>query len=202
MTRPIDVNKLVRFHRDSVGRWHAEPVAVVSQDPLWSRIGENHARNFELWHEEDKARDPGSDDSAIATVKRTIDRLNQQRNDAIERIDELLIAALAAEVRQARTDVPLNSESVGSIIDRLSILSLKNYHMQEEAERADAEEAHRRQCRSKLEILQTQRTDLAECLEALQDDLASGRRRIKVYRQMKMYNDPSMNPVLYRKAGS
>ncbi|MBI3993370.1 MAG: DUF4254 domain-containing protein [Candidatus Lambdaproteobacteria bacterium] len=196
----IDVPRLVDFHERSVARWHRTPVAVDEREPLWLRVAENHARNFELWHEEDKARDPHADDGDIAAVKRAIDRLNQQRNDAIERIDETVLAMLAARHVSA-PEAPLHSETVGTIVDRLSILSLRVYHMDEEARRADADAAHRANCAAKLAVLQTQRRDLADCLHALQRDLLGGARRIKVYRQMKMYNDPSLNPVLYGKTG-
>ena len=192
-TAPIDVDKLVRFHDDAVVRWHGSPVSVTAESPLWGAIGENHARNFELWHEEDKARDPQADDAEIAAVKRAIDRLNQQRNDAIERIDELLLA----ELGDLPPEAPLNSETVGSIVDRLSIVSLKVFHMEEQTQRRDAAETHRRQCTEKLAVLRVQQRDLAGALAALLRDLLAGTRRIRIYRQMKMYNDPSLNPAIY-----
>lgn len=191
---PIDVDKLLRFHNDAVVRWHEAPVSVAAENPLWQAIGENHARNFELWHEEDKARDPQAGDGEIAAVKRAIDRLNQQRNDAIERIDELLLA----ELGELPPEAPLNSETVGSIVDRLSIVSLKVYHMDEQTRRTDVDDAHRRQCAEKLAVLRVQQGDLAGALALLLRELAAGTRRIRVYRQMKMYNDPSLNPAVYR----
>ena len=201
MTTPvlIDVPRLLAFHERSVARWHQEPPAPDEREPLWQRVGENHARNFALWHEEDKARDPHADEREIAAVKRAIDRLNQQRNDAIERIDETVLALLA-ERKVTAPAAPLHSETVGAIVDRLSILSLKVFHMGEEARRPEADAAHRAKCSDKLVVLRTQLRDLADCLHALQADLLAGTRRIKVYRQMKMYNDPSLNPVLYGKS--
>ena len=196
----IDVPALVTRQDDLVTRWHGEPVAHAESAPLLNAALDNHARNFELWHEEDQARDPKAGDAVIARVKRAIDGLNQARNDAMERVDEAVLAALGGVSPGAAT-LPHNSESVGSIVDRLSILSLKIFHMREQTERRDADAAHREACRAKLAVLSEQRGDLAEALAALLGDLRAGRKRFKVYRQMKMYNDPSLNPVLYGKEG-
>jgi hypothetical protein len=202
MAALIDVARLVTLHDGAVERWHAQPVAVGESEPLWREIQTNHARNFELWHEEDQARDPDAPDAVIARVKRAIDRLNQARNDAMERIDETVRSSLGAGSAGEAATVdarPLHSETVGSIVDRLSILSLKIFHMREQAERPDADAEHRRTCAAKLAVLLEQRGDLAAALAALADDLAAGRKRFKVYRQMKMYNDPALNPVLHKR---
>ena len=193
----LDVDRLVKLQADCVERWHSEAVGNAEAAPPWSLILENHGRNFELWHEEDQARDKRASDAVIAQVKRNIDRTNQQRNDAIERIDEYLLSELAARGVRTPEDAPLNSETAGNIVDRLSILALKVFHMREETVRRDVDEAHREKCRVRLAVLEAQRIDLAASLRALLHDLANGTRRLKVYRQMKMYNDPTLNPVLY-----
>ncbi|MBI4081660.1 MAG: DUF4254 domain-containing protein [Candidatus Lambdaproteobacteria bacterium] len=198
---PPPVAELARLQLDAAARWHAEPIAYAEDGSLRSWTLANHACNFRLWHEEDKARDRGAGDGEIARVKRAIDALNQRRNDAVERIDELVLAGLERRGLEragaAAAEAPLHSETVGAMLDRLSILALKVYHMREQAERVDAGAAHRRTCAARLAILEEQRQDLAECLRGLVDDLWAGRKRFKVYRQMKMYNDPDLNPVLY-----
>jgi hypothetical protein len=194
----LDVDRLVRLHESSVERWHTVAITHDEREPLWKLVLLNHAFNFQLWHEEDKARDPRASDTQIANVKRNIDKWNQQRNDAVERIDEFLVGALAQAGVTAAPDAPLNTETPGSAVDRLSILSLKVFHMREEAGRKDADAAHREKSAGRLAILLQQRADLSASLAALVKDIGAGRKRLKLYRQMKMYNDPTMNPVLYR----
>jgi len=196
----LDVDRLLERQALCVERWHAEAVLNAETAAPWRDVLDNHARNFELWHEEDRARDPHADDRVIAQVKRNIDRLNQQRNDAIERLDEWLTGQLNARGMRAPADAPLNSETAGSIVDRLSILALKVFHMREQTRRADVEAAHVEKCRARLAVLETQRADLAASLRMLLRDVAQGRRRLPTYRHMKMYNDPSLNPVLYGRA--
>lgn len=193
----LDVDRLLDRQTACVERWHAAPVQNPETAAPWRDVLDNHGRNFELWHEEDRARDPRADDRVIAQVKRSIDRLNQQRNDAIERMDEWLAGELSARGIRAAADAPLNSETVGSIVDRLSILALKVFHMREQTARTDVDAAHLEKCRARLAILETQRADLAGSLRALLRDLVQGRKRLPAYRHMKMYNDPSLNPVLY-----
>lgn len=149
------------------------------------------------WHFEDIIRDPHIDPVEALALKRRIDRSNQDRTDLVEQIDSYF--------RQQYSDVSvlpdarLNTESPAWAIDRLSILALKIYHMKEQAERADASDEHRRNCQQKLAVLLEQQRDLSTAIDQLLDDIQSGRKYMKVYRQMKMYNDPSTNPVLYKK---
>jgi Protein of unknown function (DUF4254) len=175
--------------------YSAEQSAGGQQDWL-AAVARQHRANFELWHIEDEARAPGATDKEIAEVKRRIDRTNQRRNDLAEELDERLIQWLATR-SLPRPEAPLHSESPGLVIDRLSILALKIYHTREEAARHDAPEGHvERNCR-RLEILEEQRADLARCLDTLWNETLAGTRRFKMYRQLKMYNDPSLNPAIY-----
>jgi hypothetical protein len=162
---------------------------------LWEAIAENHRHNCALWAQEDLARRRSVPDSEIAANKRAIDTHNQKRNDAIERIDELLLRCL--EPVELDPDARLSSETAGAMIDRLSILSLKIHHMRLQTGREEVDENHRQSCREKLGRLMEQRTDLAACLDRLLDEAQRGTARFKVYRQFKMYNDPRLNPALY-----
>ncbi len=164
--------------------------------PLQEALLALHRANFDLWHEEDKARDPAATDAQIAQVKRNIDRLNQQRNDMAEECDQLLLGLLAPMGLPAES-APLHSETPGLMLDRLSILTLKLYHTEEEANRHGSPQGHRERNLDRLLLLRTQRQDLAGCLDALWSETLLGSRRFKLYRQLKMYNDPSLNPVLY-----
>ena len=196
--------KLLERQLKEVEQWHEE----VPQDDssgsadFPSLVSTQHQVNFELWHQEDLARDPDVSDSKIAEVKRAIDVLNQRRNDLIEQLDQFLVNVLSRENVNTTHQTELNSETPGSMIDRLSINALKIYHMNEEIQREDVAESHRKKCFGKLCVLQEQREDLRQCLDKLLVDLSVGKKRLKVYQQMKMYNDESLNPVLYWKGES
>jgi cell division protein FtsB len=199
----LDASSITELQDQTTAQWHSprsvEPLIVREGGSanLKELIRAQHRANFDLWHEEDKARDPASSEAGIAAVKRAIDRLNQRRNDLVEQIDGLLLEELASAFT-AHPEAPLHSETPGLMIDRLSILALKIYHTGEEAERASATEEHRAKNRARLALLEEQRSDLAAALAVLSDEMASGRRRFKLYRQMKMYNDPELNPVIYK----
>ena len=147
------------------------------------------------WHLEDIIRDPDIDPSAALAVKRRIDRSNQDRTDLVEAIDSYF-----RQYYQSVKPLPearLNTESPAWAVDRLSILALKIYHMQEQVERKDAEPEHIQKCKAKLDVLKEQQKDLSLAIDQLLEDIEAGRKYMKVYRQMKMYNDPSTNPILY-----
>ena len=147
------------------------------------------------WHYEDIIRDPHIDPVEALSLKRRIDRSNQDRTDLVEAIDSYF-----RQYYQSVKPLPearLNTESPAWAVDRLSILALKIYHMQEQVERKDAEPEHIQKCKAKLDVLQEQQKDLSLAIDQLLEDIEAGRKYMKVYRQMKMYNDPSTNPILY-----
>ena len=149
------------------------------------------------WHFEDIIRDPAIDPAAALVLKRRIDKSNQDRTDLVERIDSYFLTVYR-DVKPA-PDATINTESPAWAIDRLSILALKIYHMRLEAERTDASDEHRQKCGAKLRVLLEQQRDLSQAITQLLDDIAAGRKYMKVYKQMKMYNDTDTNPVLYAK---
>jgi len=162
---------------------------------VWRWIETNHRCNSMLWDEEDQARRRDVADASIAANKRAIDGFNQRRNDAIEKVDEALLLRLEGIV--PAPNAWHNSESAGSMIDRLSILSLKTFHMHAQAMRDDATEEHRAACHAKHARLQLQRADLGCCLDTLLASAIEGRAYWRIYRQYKMYNDAALNPYLY-----
>ena len=148
------------------------------------------------WHYEDIIRDPQIDPVAALTLKRKIDASNQVRTDMVEYIDSYFLQKYS-DVK-VKSDAKINTESPAWAFDRLSILALKIYHMQEEATREEASQDHRDKCQAKLNILLEQRTDLSTAIEELIIDIENGDKFMKVYKQMKMYNDDDLNPVLYQ----
>jgi hypothetical protein len=149
------------------------------------------------WHLEDLIRDPHIDLAEALALKRRIDHSNQDRTDLVEEIDSYF-RQLYSNVTPL-PDARLNTESPAWAVDRLSILALKIWHMQEQVERKDATEEHRQRCKEKLDVLLEQQVDLSTAIDQLLEDIEQGRKYMKVYRQMKMYNDASTNPVLYQK---
>lgn len=187
-------------HRYTV-MWDAGEQSESPSDVFDALVTEQHRRNYDLWHEEDKAREPNADDAVIAQVKRNIDALNQQRNDMVTEIDIFLEESIFPAHNDSK-QLPWNSETVGSIIDRLSIASLKLFHMHEQTERMDASKEHIENCKQKKFQLAIQRQDLAKSLQQLLNDIEAGNKQNKLYRQFKMYNDPSLNPKIYGKPSS
>lgn len=206
----VSAEKIVALQDRRTQAWHGKPDAEGSGAALESGgdknaaagwlelVSRQHRANFDLWHIEDEARAPGATDAEIAAVKRRIDKTNQLRNDLIEEMDGMLLGWLESRGRP-NPAAPLHSEPPGMIVDRLSILALKIYHTREEAARVDAPAGHAGRNRSRLAILEEQRADLAGCLDALWRDTLDGSCRFKLYRQLKMYNDPLLNPSIYGK---
>lgn len=148
------------------------------------------------WHHEDIIRIPELETVTFINTKRTIDRLNQQRVDLVEKLDDLFWAYF---VPMMNTEAPINSETPAWLLDRLSILRLKIWHMREQTEREDADPAHINTCKAKLAVLLDQSNDICVCYNQLHNEIIEGKRRFKLYKQMKMYNDASLNPQLYNK---
>ncbi|GGH13605.1 DUF4254 domain-containing protein [Silvibacterium dinghuense] len=194
----LDASAVTALQDATTAAWHGEATGypLKPANELMAAVLELHRANFELWHIEDQARVPGASDRQIAETKRAIDKVNQRRNDLAEQTDVRLLETLEAH-GLPRAAAELHSESPGLMLDRLSILALKIYHTREEVQRENAPEGHRQRNEIRLAVLLTQRDDLAGCLGALWQNILSGERRFKVYRQMKMYNDPSLNPAVY-----
>lgn len=195
----IDVEEITRLHQTAVRQWHQGEIDNGYEGFL-HLVCRQHEQNYRLWHQEDIARSPDVADAELAQVKRNIDQLNQQRNDLIEQLDDYLIAELGTAGVRPRPEAPLNTETPGSAIDRLSILALRIFHMQQQTGRADAGPEHLAKAAARLEVLYEQQADLCQSLRELLEDVFSGRKRLKIYRQFKMYNDPTMNPYLYQAA--
>jgi len=207
----LSATQIVELHDSFTREWHIDPNPpdpLLLNPPLATTLGvwagmiaAHHRANFDLWHIGDEARTPGASDAVLAGVKRRIDSTNQRRNDLAEQLDRTLLADLAPR-GLPNPDAPLHSEPPGLMIDRLSILALKIFHTREEVDRAAdnpaAPSGHAQRNQERLAILEDQRADLARCLDDLWQSTLAGSRRFKLYRQLKMYNDPSLNPAIYR----
>lgn len=196
-------NNCYKVFEDTVELYHKYDDVDAKVDNPYEAGTLNHtlfAKNWidaVQWHLEDIIRDPAIDPVAALALKRRIDKSNQDRTDMVEELDTYFREKYA-DVKVA-SDATINTESPAWAMDRLSILALKIYHMQAETARTDASSEHLTKCRAKLEVLLEQRKDLTTAIDQLLDEIAAGRKYMKVYRQMKMYNDPATNPVLYAK---
>lgn len=197
---PVAAGALADWFGQLVSRWHSEE-PLVTETGLRGTIEELHCVNYRLWHEEDSARAPAATDETIAAVKRAIDRSNQSRNDLIERVDGQLIDLISLRATCVDSGALAATETPGAAIDRLSILELRRYHMREQAQRESATPDHQARAAARMEVLDRQRAHLIESLDELLGDIFRGRRPLRVFRQMKMYNDPAMNPYLYSADG-
>lgn len=192
----IGNNKIVEYHDSCHAShlWPKDSPVIHEKNSIWYWIQKNHKYNCQLWDEEDMARRTDVDDSDIAINKRNIDRFNQKRNDAIESIDEKILDRLV-NIKVA-DGAWFNSETAGSIIDRLSIVSLKVLNMGIQANRSDVDTNQNEDAKNKKERLIIQRNDLLFCLNQLLQGASHGKSFYRIYRQFKMYNDPKMNPYL------
>ena len=193
--------ELAALHDRATNLWHDQTRANPDNLPLdgqslLATVLAQHRANFDLWHVEDRARTPNATDADIAQVKRAIDGFNQTRNDLAEQCDTMLLDVLGPS-NLPNQSAELNSESPGLMIDRLSILALKIFHTQEEIHRPAAPPGHAERNRERLALLTEQRNDLVACLDQLWSEVLAGTRRFKLYRQLKMYNDPTLNPAVY-----
>jgi hypothetical protein len=204
----IDVSIVNEFHIASVSRWHKEPIDQPYGDPMLAVesvgnplaiICQQHQFNYLLWHEEDIARSTDVSDAQIAQVKRNIDKYNQARNDWIEKVDDWITADLERKGILPAPDAKLNTETPGSATDRLSIMALRIYHLEEQLERTGIDQAHIEKVSHRLAVCRMQFADLSNSLRELLADIYAGNKKHKTYRQMKMYNDPSLNPYLYNR---
>lgn len=192
----LDVNKLLKLQEKCVADWH-NSLELKETGAPWNFIEENMKWNFMLWHEEDIARITDIDPMRIVEAKRNIDKFNQARNNSMEKIDEWILNWLDAnKIGQGSR---IHSETPGMMTDRLAIMALKHYHMIEETLREDAGAEHIEKCRLKAKVIAEQIADLSEALTMVLHELKTSVLRFKVYRQFKMYNDPSLNPELYKR---
>ncbi len=187
--------------RESISDYHAQDhVDAVKPEKYEGLQALLYLKNWidtVQWHLEDIIRDPSIDPAELVAIKRRIDASNQHRTDTVEQIDEWLFQSL--KDTKPLENAKLNSETPAWLLDRMSILQLKIYHFAEQLRREDAGESHLNSVRQKLYILQVQEADLAQAYDELIDDLRSGHKYMKLYKQMKMYNDPDLNPIFYAK---
>lgn len=192
----VDVQSIISLQTQKVIDWHQNPINN-DQTGFLETVCTQHSFNYQLWHEEDIARSPDVSDQQIAEVKRSIDRFNQQRNDWIEKLDDQIASMVTQAGVDVADDAQLNTETPGSAIDRLSIMSLRLYHLDEQLQRPDASQSHRQSVQQKINVCKLQQSELAKSLQQLIDAIAAGTKRHLTYRQFKMYNDPTLNPYLY-----
>ncbi|MFN0050361.1 MAG: DUF4254 domain-containing protein [Cytophagales bacterium] len=190
---------VIDIFKQSIAGWHrnlAQVDGAFHENSIESLLWNKAQIDTIQWHEEDEIRRKDIAADTFIAHKRNIDRLNQIRTDTVEKIDDF-IYDLYKSINKKQT-ARMNSETPAWLIDRMSILELKIFHMREQTERKDVDQAHIEACETKLSVLLEQETDMARCLDELLDEVSKGERYFKVYRQMKMYNDKSLNPSLYR----
>ncbi|MFC2062176.1 DUF4254 domain-containing protein [Elusimicrobiota bacterium] len=197
MKQDITSQKIIALQAEIVERAHNDAFFNEVEGDFLKAVADNMHSNFNLWHIEDQARRTDLPDPEIVECKRKIDGENQKRNDYIEKIDEIIISELPDLEQADAQKLPVNTETPGSVIDRMGISNLKIYHMREQLSRENVSDEHIRKCEEKLHILEMQRKDLAAAFDQLMKDLFEQKKNLRVYRQFKMYNDPELNPALF-----
>ncbi|MBI5183743.1 MAG: DUF4254 domain-containing protein [Nitrospinae bacterium] len=201
---PIHSKEILELQDAIIEEWHQKEYMIKEWDNAIKMIKSNYEGLLKIvfeiqlincfqWHEEDKSRDTNLPDRLLVNIKRSIDRSNQRRNDKTEEIDAYILDAIRSCNINLTNEVPINSETPGSIIDRLSIISLKIYHMKQETLRTDVSHEHIMRCKENYNIIITQREDLSIFLDKLSEDLFSGKKRLKVYHHFKIYNNKKSN---------
>lgn len=190
--KQISIDIIIDLQKQATIDWHTTAPKITYNDFL-GLVEANHMKNFLLWHEEDRARRDDLGFEHVYRAKRAIDKYNQERNNFMERIDEFIYNLLPP----ALPPCPLHTETPGMIIDRLSIMTLKQYHIEEETVRTNVSDFHRERCLQRLSIITEQLSDLRNSFQDLIDQAFCGQRTFRINYQLKMYNDPSLNPELY-----
>lgn len=196
MSSLIQISEIAALHRDCLLQWKAHGLSLTQENFL-ALVEQNHAFNYQLWHAEDRARRDDKGHEFVYLAKREIDHCNQQRNNRMEAMDEWLFNQLQPA---QPGHCPVHSETPGMMIDRLSILALKSYHMGLQVLREEVDEAHRLNCQAKSETIKAQQQQLLDCLAIFISEISDKKRTFRVYHQFKMYNDPNLNPQLYIQA--
>lgn len=191
------IDDIADMQQNLTEKLHISNVTPIFDSDILNAAYNNHLMNFKLWHEEDKARrkDVGSD--FIASCKYNIDQLNQKRTDAYEKLDQLIVNLLIPLIPIEHTDIQ-NTESIGMALDRLSIMALKIYHMDEHSKRKDLSHEKKQQIENNLQVMQNQRLELIKSLKYLIKEYLKGKKIPKQFCQFKMYNDPQLNPEIYK----
>lgn len=185
---------ITKLHQTCLQLWKKDET-FLREEGFFRLVEENHIFNFQLWNAEDRARREDRGHEFVYFAKREIDHCNQQRNNRMEAMDEWLFTALNPS---SENTCPIHSETPGMMVDRLSILALKIFHMEIQVNRKDVDNLHKMKCQDKLIVLKNQQRQLQNCLHTLFEEIISQKRTFKVYHQFKMYNDPKLNPELYQ----
>lgn len=199
----MDISEIKAIFNQSILDYHVKDSVdnpIVNRYAINSLQWYSYLKNWidtVQWHLEDIIRNPEIEPLYALLLKRRIDSSNQERTDIVENLDEIIMSQIISHTSTEKSNNRINTESIGWALDRLSILQLKIYHMKEEVSRTDVSAEHIARCKVKLQVLEKQDLDLTQAISHLIEDVKNGNRKVYSYKQMKMYNDPSLNPVLY-----